>query len=350
MISTDALQFSQLTDPAACLTEWDDFVAGVKNGHVFQTTRWAMYRQKAGWHPILLSLSSKDSLRAVCLVLHRSVAGLPVGGVLYVPRGPVLDYDSSEAPHLLSEVLDRLVQLARRRFAVVRISPDVKQTATWVRQMLLEKGFYQAKQPIQHTATIRLDLTQPLDRIVAGMKKGRRKDIRRFERDRTAWSFHSDDSLESLEILYRLYHQTIVRAGKSPKSFDEVRLMHESLAPYGSSFVFIVKYQDRPVAGIMVVAMNKHFWLFGAGTAKGDKAASGAGVVLHWEMIKWAKQHGYVEYDLLGMPDVTGPDDVMYGIYLFKRGWGGEYVRLIGEYDYAPYPLLGRILEWKLPH
>ena len=78
MVSSDTLQLSQLKDPAVGLTEWDEFVASVKNGHVFQTTPRSAYREKVGWRPILLSLSNQASLRAVCLVLQRSIAGLPV--------------------------------------------------------------------------------------------------------------------------------------------------------------------------------------------------------------------------------------------------------------------------------
>ena len=47
---------------------------------------------------------------------------------------------------------------------------------------------------------------------------------------------------------------------------------------------------------------------------------SGADVLLEWEIIKWAKERGYEEYDLRGMPDVSGPDDPLYGVYIHKRG------------------------------
>ena len=147
-----------------------------------------------------------------------------------------------------------------------------------------------------------------------------------------------------------MYHQTITGVGGSLKSFDEMFLMHESLASVGSSFVFIVEFQNRPVAGAFIVAIGKRLWYLYGGSAKGNDAVSGAGVALHWEIIKWAKRHGYVEYDLQGFPDVAGPDSPLYGVYLFKRGWGGQRVRLIGEYDYSPYPLLGKLMDWKISH
>jgi len=348
MKRSDGLKYSLVHDPAACLTEWDEFVAGMKNGHVFQTARWALYRQKVGWQPVLLSWSSQGSLRAVCLVLHRSIAGLPVGGVLYAPRGPVLDYDSADAPLLLSEVLNRLKQLARRYLAVVRVSPDVRRTTTWVQELLEDGGFHRAKQPVGHTATIRLDLTQPLDQIIDGMSRARRSDVYRYERQRADYSFDCDDSLDSLRLLYEFYCRTIENAGKSPKSFNDLRMMHETLAPFGSSLIFIVRYQDRPVAAVNLIPTKGHLWGFGASMAKGDEAARDASVGLYWEMIKWAKNQGYTEFDLQGIPDPPDPEDPLYGVYRFKRRWGGEEVQFVGEYDYTPYPFMDRALEWRL--
>jgi len=348
MISADALQVSRLSNPALSLTEWDNFVASTHNGHVFQTSPWASYRQKAGWNPILISLTNQDSLRAGCLVYQRSIAGLPIGGVLHVPRGPVLDYDSPEAPRLFSEVLDRLIQFADRSFAVVRVCPDVKRTTTWVEEMLLEKGFQRAKRSVGHTATIRLDLTQPLDCIIAGMSNNRRRDIRQFEKEGKAWSSYRDTSLESLELLYGMYSKTIEKAGKSPKCFHDLRMMHETLASYGASFILVVKYYDRPVAAVLLVPMKKHFWGFGGSMAEGAKELKYASVALYWEIIKWAKNQGYTEFDLQGVPDPPNPNDPLYGVYQFKQRWGGEEVHLIGEYDYTRFLILVRLLEWKL--
>lgn len=39
--------------------------------------------------------------------------------------------------------------------------------------------------------------------------------------------------------------------------------------------------------------------------------------------------------------DKTHP---LHGVYIFKRGFGGRYVELIGEYDYYPIGLLRRIV------
>ncbi len=55
---------------------------------------------------------------------------------------------------------------------------------------------------------------------------------------------------------------------------------------------------------------------------------------IHYEMIKYAIENGYEYYNFYGISSDLTPKDPLYGIYLFKKGFGGEVVELIGEYDY----------------
>lgn len=59
---------------------------------------------------------------------------------------------------------------------------------------------------------------------------------------------------------------------------------------------------------------------------------------IHYEMIKYALENGYEHYNFYGISSDLTPKDPMYGIYIFKKGFGGEVVELIGEYDYVVRP------------
>jgi lipid II:glycine glycyltransferase (peptidoglycan interpeptide bridge formation enzyme) len=124
--------------------------------------------------------------------------------------------------------------------------------------------------------------------------------------------------------------------------------MHETLSSYGASFILVVQYENHPVSAVLLVPTEKQFWGFGASMTEEAKPLKHATVALYWEIIKWAKNQGYAEFDLQGIPDPPDPDDPLYGVYRFKQKWGGEEVRLIGEYDYTRFPILIRLLEWKL--
>ena len=68
-----------------------------------------------------------------------------------------------------------------------------------------------------------------------------------------------------------------------------------------------------------------------------------------WAAICWAKNQGCIRYDLWGIPDADLATleaefqqrrDGLWGVYRFKRGFGGQVVQSIGAYDYVYNPLL----------
>jgi lipid II:glycine glycyltransferase (peptidoglycan interpeptide bridge formation enzyme) len=53
----------------------------------------------------------------------------------------------------------------------------------------------------------------------------------------------------------------------------------------------------------------------------------------NYEMIKYAKENGYNRYNFYGITGDFNKDNEFYGLYDFKRGFGGEVTELIGEFD-----------------
>ncbi len=71
--------------------------------------------------------------------------------------------------------------------------------------------------------------------------------------------------------------------------------------------------------------------------------------LLHWEAIRWAKEQGCEAYDFVGAPNELDESDSMWGVYRFKKGFGGELVRTIGEWDYALRPAAYRAYRLLMP-
>jgi lipid II:glycine glycyltransferase (peptidoglycan interpeptide bridge formation enzyme) len=64
--------------------------------------------------------------------------------------------------------------------------------------------------------------------------------------------------------------------------------------------------------------------------------------LLQWEAIRWAKSHGCTGYDLWGVPDedeakleaeFESRHDGLWGVYRFKRGFGGKLKRAAQALD-----------------
>jgi lipid II:glycine glycyltransferase (peptidoglycan interpeptide bridge formation enzyme) len=344
---------AQLQSQPEKTAAWNDFQASLPNGHVFQTTYWAEYRQNTGWTPIFLSLWENNTLRATSLVLHKSIKKLPIGGILYVSRGPVLDVCAPDAPMVFAHMLDALKGLARRRIALLRLSPDAQQDTPqthWMLPLLNSKGFHKTKYPIQHTNTTRIDVSQPIEQLLANMDKKRRAEIRKYEENKVGWVLRCDNSLEALARFYALYSATLTKVHSRPKMLADLEILLETLRPAKAIYVFNMEYEGRLMAGALRLAVGKRLWGLYSGTIKDDNTISGpgTGLAMHWELIKWAKSHDFEDYDLQGFPMDSQPGDPLYGVYLFKRKWGGAAIRLIGEFDFAPYPFIRGLLESRL--
>ena len=55
---------------------------------------------------------------------------------------------------------------------------------------------------------------------------------------------------------------------------------------------------------------------------------------IQWEAIKYAKENGYELYNFYGIEgNFKKENNPMYGVYEFKKGFGGKVVELIGEFD-----------------
>lgn len=54
---------------------------------------------------------------------------------------------------------------------------------------------------------------------------------------------------------------------------------------------------------------------------------------VHWAGCKYAIENGYKRYNFYGITGDFREENPLYGLYLFKRGYGGRVVELIGEFD-----------------
>ncbi len=54
---------------------------------------------------------------------------------------------------------------------------------------------------------------------------------------------------------------------------------------------------------------------------------------LQWEIIKYAAEHNYQRYNFYGIKDVFDKNGKDYGVYEFKKGFGGYVLELVGSFE-----------------
>lgn len=86
------------------------------------------------------------------------------------------------------------------------------------------------------------------------------------------------------------------------------------------------------LGGLMFMIHNKEILsLFGG--AYGEYRDFMPAYSLNYDMIKYALENGYEKYNFYGINNYKDPKNEMYGLYDFKRGFGGVVEEYLGEMD-----------------
>jgi lipid II:glycine glycyltransferase (peptidoglycan interpeptide bridge formation enzyme) len=113
----------------------------------------------------------------------------------------------------------------------------------------------------------------------------------------------------------------------------------------------VAEHDGRPLAALMVFARGSTAWYF-YGASSSDGRNLMPTYALQWQAMRWARARGCSRYDLWGVPDepesvleseFTRRQDGLWGVYRFKRGFGGRLARTTGAWDLVLRPGLYRL-------
>jgi len=325
----------EVNDPQA----WDDALLNLPTSHVLQSWSWGEFKAAYGWTATRLLFTEGGQIRAAAQVLRRQLPRLPLA-VMYVPKGPALDYADLS---LLETVLARLEAVARRGRAIfVKIDPDVcladDDESHPVVAALTQRGWRHSAEQIQFPNTVLVDLARDEDAILAAMKSKTRYNIRLAARRGVRVRL---GSMDDLPLFYRLYNETSQRDGFLIRPYAYYQDAWGRFLKAGRAQLFLAEHEGETLAGLILFIFGKTAWyMYGASSGRQRKLMPNH--LLQWEAMRWARAQGCTVYDMWGAPDVLDESDPMWGVYRFKAGFGGQFTRRIGAYDYPTW----RPLYW----
>ncbi len=326
---------------------WDTFVASRPDAHILQTWAWGELKSRFGWSADRIALVLEGRIVAGVQVLFRRLP-LRLGTLAYVPKGPIVDLTDRELAEALIAGLD---DLARRRRAILlkiepdAIPPDFRSLET---AYLLRLGFRPSPHTIQPPRTILVDLARSEEAILAAMHPKTRYNIRLAERKGVTVREASRADLPAFNALLQVTGSRDGFAVHAPVYYEGA---FDLFTPPGYARLFVAEVESQVVAGLFVFAAGARAWYFygASGDAHRERMPNHA---LQWRAICWAKSIGCREYDLWGVPDEDEATleaqyldrrDGLWGVYRFKRGFGGKVVRYAGAFDRVYSPLLYRL-------
>jgi peptidoglycan pentaglycine glycine transferase (the first glycine) len=248
--------------------------------------------------------------------------------VVYVPKGPAVDYDDAQ---LVTSVLSRLERLATERGAIfVKIDPDVTKNKTQVGELLEARGWRASAEQIQFRNTLLVDLRPSEDELLSAMKSKWRYNVRLAERRGVEVYL---GRIEDLSLFYEMYGTTSDRDEFVIRPFSYYADAWGTFVDAGLAQIFLARHQAETLAGLMVFHFGDRAWyMYGASTDRHRNLMPNH--LLQWEAMRWAKDQGYEFYDMWGAPDVLDEKDPMWGVYRFKEGFGGQFTSYLGAYDF----------------
>jgi peptidoglycan pentaglycine glycine transferase (the first glycine) len=327
---------------------WDAFVVSHPAGHLLQTWAWGELKARFGWRALRLALVEAGGLVAGAQVLFRPV--LPGISLAYVPKGPLVDWaDAAQAGALLDSL--RAACHARRSI-FLKIEPHVLDYVA-LRESVVRHGVLVSEHAVQPPRTIVVDLKPAEEDILAAMKQKTRYNVRLAARKGVTVR---PGAVDDLPTFHRLSQITGRRDGFGVHSLEYFRAAFELFVP--DCALLLAEVEGEPVAGVMVFAHGSTaYYLFGAsGDAHREKMPA---YLLQWEAMRWARGRGCRRYDLWGIPDADeatleanfttyGEESAgLWGVYRFKRGFGGQVVRAAGAFDFVfNRPLYWAYRQW----
>ncbi|MEE4197381.1 MAG: peptidoglycan bridge formation glycyltransferase FemA/FemB family protein [Bacteroidales bacterium] len=329
-----------------------------------QTSYWARVKEKQGYQPRAFTVETepvslqKHSLKEDLLIIIRTIG--KEGSVAYIPYGPDIELPEEEQGVFLEELSEALRPYLPSDCIFIRY--DLSWASPWqddedcynesgvwlgppeIRLQELRMNFdtqnwnlRKAPSDILPSHTLFLNLKKDKDELLQSMKSKTRYNIRLSHRKGVRVK---DVSADNLWIWHKLYQETAIRNGIAYQDIHHFKTILETRAEDTASPAEVhmllaeeEEEEEDPLAALlMVISGGRATYLYGASTTK--KRNLMGTYALQWEAICKAKSKGCKEYDFFGISPTPDKAHPMYGLYRFKKGFGGSEYHRQGCWDY----------------
>lgn len=306
-------------------TQYDAFVADHPYTSFFQTRAWGDFQNHVPGRKNLgtFGIFKNEKLAGTALIIRHA---LPFGwSWLYTPRGPLLDWHDEKAVKVFADFMRTLARKEKALFW--RVDPFVTvadQNASIVERNLKLIGARSAHASFQPEYTRMVDLTIPEEEILKQMKQKGRYNIRLAAKKGVIVEETKDAT-----VFATLMQETATRDGFSAhteKIYQDL-LKDLSKTPKAHLFVAFSAVKIPLAAAIVIIHGTQATYLYGASSNQSRELM--APYLLHWEIMRFARQKGCTKYDFFGVAPENEPDHSWRGVTEFKEKFGGGAVRYI---------------------
>lgn len=316
--------------------QWNDFVAKSAYCNITQTYEWGELLPVRGSDVLRFGvIDHEGQLCAVMLIIVTYISPLKIA-YFYAPRGPIIEDPDDPAMAVLLNFVKK--EADGRHAFMLKLEPGaLADNKPWL--LALSKYGFCCNPEARHLRhEWILDIRPDEQVLLAGMKKTWRYCIRQASR-KGVKVYHSQTPAD-LDIFYNLLHTTSQR----DTFFVYDKAFYERLMTlYGDrARLLIAEYEGQPLAAALLVVHGRWCWYM-YGASSNEQRERMPNYLLQWTAFQWAKQEGCWYYNFRGIPDLLEEGQPMWGVYVFKSGFGGQSIRSLETHDFAYMPLIYQI-------
>ncbi len=318
--------------------EWDAFVDAVNGGHHLQTSLWGQVKARHGWRAVRLKQHRADQIVAGGQLLVRTAR---IGSIAYLPRGPLTIDREPATCHALISGLEALAR--RERILYLKVQPPAGRSD--LETLLVERGFVASDLPAAPVATVRVGVQRDPKEILAEMRSSTRANIRKATRKGVTVRAVGPEGLPDFG---RLLDATSRRQRFAAYPLDYYADILSLFGQGRRAALLLAQHGEQTVSAVLIVGYGDTA-VYKMGAWSGEHTDLHPNELLHWQAIQWAREHGYLYYDLEGIAEPVAraklsgarlPRDGSGGTTHFKLGMGGEVILYPRAYDRSFHPML----------
>ena len=133
------------------------------------------------------------------------------------------------------------------------------------------------------------------------------------------------------------------------KTAARISEMDNQLSKFEREYQELENYKDEKIilSSVITAKFKDKVWLIHGGN-KDCLQFLNANYHLYYGIMMDAKKEGYETVDFFGSEGKIDKNSDLYGIYLFKSRFGGDFDEFIGEFDFIIRPLINNIINYLL--
>lgn len=319
--------------------EWEDFLVLHPEASFLQSWHWGDFYLALGNRIERKGLYRESKLIGVMLSIMEEAKR---ARYLTVPGGPIIDWNDKD---VIKTFVNEIKRIAKNEKCVfVRVRPQLEANE-FSRKIFSDYGFRNAPIHLHSELTSQLDITKSEEKILAGMRKTTRYEIRKAISAGVEIKTSNDPEL--IKKFYEIQLQTAGRQGFTPFNYTFIHEQFKIFSEANGVLLYSAELGGKILAQAVIIFYGEEaVYHYGASTGDGRKYPGA--YLVQWEAIKEAKRRGMARYNFWGVSPPENQKHRFYGISIFKRGFGGKDFEYLHAQDLVinyPRYVLNYVIE-----